>query len=492
MKRSVVAVVVAAVLCLVGVPAQVQSASGSVERAAAVTAAPGLAGTPIVLATQKSFYGSDIAMGPDGTAYVGWIASSYLQADRTVFLCVLPKGATSCQGGVKSTGSMGLSSAAGLQVLPPTGLAPVTLVWFHDTVNSVTDPMGARISISTLVGGNLTGAAEQAPAPSFGSLLTAERSPSSGIWAVTQSSGLPFTTRIHQGLPAGPVKTLTPGYAAGKARLAFAGDKAVVVFDRYGPIGERVKVIYQTGTGWSGIGTVAGTWNLGGAFDVANKNGVKLVASINNASYYPRIGNWTGTTFGSFAYTGDKNSCPTYSHDLFPDASGRLADATFECAQVSISNHPKARTGAFARFNIGGTPVGEPQIGTNPRGLGWVAWARQPSSNGNTLLVAPIRLPALRTSNTNGATFGVVTVTGPVSCLPAVSTTIGVKASGRNGWSLLSKALKLDGSLHATGLNGANLAPGSTHTVTGSAKFRKSGVTRSLSASLTFKSCPNP
>jgi hypothetical protein len=368
----------------------------------------------------------------------------------------------------------------------------VTLVWFHDTVNSGTVALGGRVSIATFVGGSLSAAAEQGDAPSFGSLLTAERGPGGTIWAVTRAPAL--TSIRIQTLAFGPVKTVSPGFAVGKARLAFAGDKAVVAFEKYGAIGERLRVLRQTTTGWSSVTSVAGTWSVGGAWDVAAKNGVKLVASINNASYYPRIANWTGTTFGSFAYTGDKNSCPRNSHDLFPDASGRLADVAFECSQLAVANHPKARAAAFVRFSAGGTPVDEAQIGTNPRGLGWVAWGRlsSPLGTGSTLLVAPIRLPALRTSKTNGATFGVVTVTGPVSCLPAVSTAIGVKASGRNGWSLLSKTLKLDGSLHATGLNGANLAPGSTHTVTGSAKFRKNGVTRSLSASLTFKSCPNP
>lgn len=486
MKRSVVAVVAASVLSLAGMPAaQVQGASGSPQRVAA--AAPGLAGTPIGLGSQKDLHGYDIAMAPDGTAYLGWIAASYGVADRTVYLCVLPKGATGCQGGVKSTPSLGMSSADGLQVLPPVGVLPVTLVWFHDTTSS-----GGQVATSTVVNGSLTAAVDQATTYSNGSLLTAERGPGGAIWAVVRNAAL-TSFSIVQGLPAGPVKTVSPGFAVGKARLAFAGGKAVVVFEKYGTIGERLRVVYQPTTStWSGVSTVAGTWS-GGAFDVAAQGGVKLVASINNASYYPRIANWGGSAFGSFALTGDKNPCPRYSHDLFPDASGRLADVTFECSQVAVANHTKARTAAFVRFNVGGTPAGgEPQIGTNPRGVGWVAWARLSTPSGHTLLVAPVRLPAQRTTKTNGATYGVVTTTGPVSCLPAVQTTIGVKASGRNGWSLLSKALKLDGSLHATGLNGAGLAAGSTHTVTGSAKFRKNGVTRSLSASITFKACPNP
>ena len=490
MKKSVLAVVTATVLCLAGLPAaQVQGASGPSQRVAA--AAPGLAGTPIVLGSQMSLFGYDIAMGPTGTAYLGWIASTTGQPERTVYLCELPKGATACQGGVKPTPSLGVSSASGLQVLPPTASSPVTLVWFHDTANP--GPLAAKVATATYANGVLSGPTDQpAAAPSNGELLTAERGPGGAIWVVLRTPAL-TSIMIVQGLPAGTVKTVNPGFAVGKARLAFSSGRAVLVFEKYGTIGERLRVVHQpTTTTWSGISTVAGTWS-GGAFDVAAKNGVKLVASVNSATYYPRIANWTGSGFGSFAYTGDRNNCPRYSHDLFPDASGRLADVTFECSQLAVANHPKARTAAFVRFSAGGTPSGgEPQIGTNPRGLGWVAWGRASTPLGTTFMVAPIRLPAQRTSRTNGSTYGVVTTTGPVSCLPAVQTTIGVKASGRNGWSLLSKALKLDGSLHSTGLNGAGLAAGSTHTVTGSAKFRKNGVTRSLSASLTFRACPNP
>jgi hypothetical protein len=491
MKRSVLAVVAAAILCLAGLPAQVGSASGSAPRITA--AAPGLAGTPIVLAPNGDLKGYDIAMGPDGTAYVGWIAANSVGGDdRTVYLCELPKGATSCQA-LASTPSLGGNSAAGLQVLPPTATEDATLVWFHDTANSINGPLEAKIAtaIYSEPDGALSEPADRAAAYSFGSLETAERGPGGAIWAVLkQSPGAGDNLRILPGLTGTP-KVINPPWLVGKARLAFASGKAVLVFEQYGPITERVREVHQTSTGWSSINSIPGTWNLGGAFDVANQGGVRLVAAVNNASYSPRIATWTGSAFGTFTYTGDKNSCAPASHDLFPDASGRLADVAYECGKVTIANHPKARTGAFVRFSAGGTTTGEPQIGTSPRGLGWVAWSRQ-SSTAQALLVAPIRLPAQKTSNSNGSTYGVVTVSGPVSCLPAVQTSIGVSASGRNGWSLVSKALKLDGSLHSTGLNGALLAAGSTHTVTGSAKFRKNGVTRSLSASLTFKACPNP
>src|SRR5688500_13831734 len=107
MKRSVLAVVVVAALSLAGVPAQVGTASGSAPRVTAAT--PGLAGPAIVLASQKILHGYDIAMGPDGTGYVGWIDSTTSgSSDRAVHLCVLPKGATACST-VQVTSSLGLN-----------------------------------------------------------------------------------------------------------------------------------------------------------------------------------------------------------------------------------------------------------------------------------------------------------------------------------------------------------------------------------------------
>ena len=150
---------------------------------------------------------------------------------------------------------------------------------------------------------------------------------------------------------------------------------------------------------------------VGGAFDVVKQGAVRLVAAINKASYYPRIAAWTGSEFGPLSLTGHKSSCPKFSHDLFADTSGRVADAYADCDRVVIANHPKAKKGAFVGFPIGGTSVGEPQIATNPRGLGWVAWARLDTAE-HRLLVAPIRLPALKTSKTVKKTFGSVTVTG--------------------------------------------------------------------------------
>lgn len=494
MKRSL-PVLVVAVLCLTGLTgltglSAVSGASGSVQRGFGTGA--GVAGTPITLVSQHGIYGYDIAMGADGTAYVGWI-SNISGADRTVHSCVLPKNATACLGGVQSTPSLDGATATALHVLPPSGAFPARLVWYHDTANSINGPLNAKIAVANLQSnGALSAGVDLADAPSFGSLLTVELGPGGAIWVVERPLDL-GSMRVLPGL-AGTPKVFNPSWTVGNAHLAFTNGKAVLVADTFGAIGTPVHVVHQTATGWSSFQNVAGTWSVGGAYDVVTRGTVRLVASINNATYHPRIGTWNGSSFGSFVSTGDMNSCAPESHDLLTDASGRITDVAMECGKVTIGNQPQARTGAFVRFGVGGSGVaagGEPQIGATPRGLGWVAWSRQ-SPVENSLFVAPIRLPALLTLHSASSTFGTVHVKGPVSCLPAVQTSIGVTASGKNGWSVVGKTLKLDGAVHGTGLNGAGLAAGSTHTVAGTATFAKSGQHRTLTATLSFKACPNP
>ncbi len=493
-RRPVLALLPVAAVALASLAVAPTAVSGSPDHVARRAPAPaGLAGTPIVLTTQSSIHGYDIAVGPDGTAYVGWIAGVQGGA-RTVFACVLPLGATQCLNGGQSTSALDVASAKDIQVIAPVGSGNALLLWFHDTADSISGPFGGRIAMSTLTpGAVLSGGNDVLPvAPSFGSLLTAERGPGDQVWMIYQEApGNGDEITVVSGI-AGLSTPLDPPWLVNKARLGFDDGDAVVVVDRAGAVSEQLRVISQA-DGWSSFTKVSGTWNVGGAFDVATRIGsVKLVAPINNADYYPRISTWGGTQFGTFSLTGHKTPCPKYSHDLHPDPSGRLADAYFDCNKVVVANHPKAKTAAFASFNVGGTPAGgDPQIGTIARGLGWVAWGRQEADaiTGNRLLVAPIRLPAQKTTKSKSATSGKVTVTGPVSCLPAVQTTIGVSAKPASGWSVINKTLKLDGAVHGTGLNGSELDPGSNHTVSGTVKFKKGGQTKTVTAQLSFAAC---
>ena len=112
---------------------------------AAVTAAAkaGLTGSAITLANNTEFSGYDMATGPNGTAYVGWIGDS--GSGRKVSLCTLPRGATRCAGGVQTIASAPdptfSSTAAGLRVLVSKSNL-VTLIWMHSTAASENGPEG--------------------------------------------------------------------------------------------------------------------------------------------------------------------------------------------------------------------------------------------------------------------------------------------------------------------------------------------------------------
>ena len=111
--------------------------------------AAGPAAAPIVLESDAQFSGYDVAIDGNGVAYVGWISYTTSQL-RRVHLCVLPPGATACAGGVKTIdplgGPAGESSASGLQVVTGPG-AGATLVWFHDTPDSINPiPFGGQLA----------------------------------------------------------------------------------------------------------------------------------------------------------------------------------------------------------------------------------------------------------------------------------------------------------------------------------------------------------
>ena len=102
---------------------------------------------------------------------------------------------------------------------------------------------------------------------------------------------------------------------------------------------------------------------------VATKSGVRLIASIDNADYWPVIAKWNGAGFSKPVPTGDKNACAPSSHDLNTDASGRLVDVSEECSNVTIANLPATTVAGLFSFKSGGTFAGGiPQIASTPRG----------------------------------------------------------------------------------------------------------------------------
>jgi hypothetical protein len=460
---------------------------------AAAAPGPGLIGSPIDLADQGQFDGYDIAMTPDGTSYVGWISAA-ANSDRIVHLCIVPAGQLACQGGVRSTPSEGASSAAGLKVLTQAGR--VALVWFHDTDNAVDGPNGASIAVSFVqADGNLADAVELGDAPSFGRLLDAEVGPDHQIWTVAVGPAGAGPIEVHDGGISAAVALAAPWADVGFAELAFAGSTPVIAATKYGAITTPVAVASRQDLTWTRFTTVNGTWAV--ATDVGltqTSSGLRLVTSTDNSTYHFVVANWTGSGFSGPTPTGDTDNCAPASHDTSTDASGRLADVSVECSQLAVANLPLTSGAAIVRIPTRGTVAsGTPQIATTPRGRAIVAWSVLNADNSDRLYLAAVGLSDLTVAKTKGLAAGSVTVTAPVSCLPPIGIGVGVGARAAAGWRVTSRNLTLNGTAFAARvLNGAQLTPGATYTLTGHASFTKGTHHTQASVGLAFRACPLP
>jgi hypothetical protein len=376
-------------------PVDVQEPSGGQPAASAQPTARTADGStvavrPITLQDNVSLSGYDAATDASGRAYVAWIGDAASQG-RKIHLCTLPPGATSCLGGVQVIDSLSDSSAAGLRVLVTPG-GKVTLVWFHDTVASENGPQGSEIAIATSqAGGPLSRPKDVATAPSFGYLLDATSGPSGSIWVVTTRTGA-MSVQVRPGLTNAPVKIATP-YPVGSAQLRFSGSTAVLAISKDGAITEPVSYAYEQAGSWTGIRQVAHTWTTAGFGLATTPSGIRLIATVDNASYSPVVSQWTGTGFSGPTLTGDRNACAPSSHDVVTDASGRLADASQECSDVAVANLPDTAHATVVRFPSGGTSAGgNPQLTTTPSGRAWVIWSIE-SSVSDRLMAAPLLLP---------------------------------------------------------------------------------------------------
>lgn len=483
--RALVVAAAVAALVATGMPTGAHAATG--PRA-------GLVGSPLLLQDNTQLHGYDVAVDGAGTAYVGWIAddSASASATRKVRFCTLPANSTACAGGVQVIDALGPSSAAGLRVLATAG-GTVTLVWFHDTdPGSVTGPRGGRIAVATSqAGGPLTAATDVADAPSFGQLLDAQLGPGGALWTIAYKGVGTTEIEVRPGVANAP-QTVTVPYSVATTRLAFAGSTPVIAAQQYGAVSTPINAAFGTGGGWSGFAPVANTWSVGSLGLAAATSGVRLVAAIANASYIPVVSKFTGSGFTRPTPTGDRNSCAPSSHDLVADASGRLADVSNECGQITVANMAGAGRAGLVRFAAGGTIAdGDPQIASTPRGHARVAWSIQ-STTGNKLLVGHVLLPALERAAAKKSRQGKVTVKGPASCLPASTVAVAVKARPARGWAAGAKSLRLDGKRVRSSLNGARLAPGSTHVLTGRVVFSRGGQAVTRTVKLTFRSCATP
>ncbi|MDQ1709378.1 MAG: hypothetical protein QOG49_763, partial [Frankiaceae bacterium] len=339
--------VAALALATLGVPVVTTAA-----QAAVVVPKAGVVGRPILLQDHAQFDGYDIATDKAGNAYIGWVANSApgVAASRVLHLCTLRPGAGSCAGGIQVIDALGLSSAAGLRVLA-TPAGAVTMVWFHDTdPGSISGPRGGRIATATSqLGGPLTAATDVADAPSFGQLLDAAFGPGGALWTVAYAGVGTSSIEVRAGVAAAPQSVPTP-YSVSTTRLAFSGATPVIATTQYGSISTPISTAHATGGVWSRFAPVANTWSVAGVGLARATSGLRLVASIGNASYSPAAAKFNGTGFPRPRLIGDANSCAPSSHDLVADGSGRLADVSNECGKITIVNMPDAANAALVRF----------------------------------------------------------------------------------------------------------------------------------------------
>lgn len=474
-----------------GAPAAPAERSSSAAPAAGGRTQPGPTGGAIVVEDIDQLAGFDLDTDAGGTSYLGWISAA---ADhlRKVHLCVLPKRATACSGGVRTIAltAESASTSSGLQVIA-TGVGAATLVWFHDTVASQSGPSGGRLATATYSGGVLSGPVDVGVAPSYGSLFDVADDTTGALWAVVSDGVVQPGLQVRQGLSGTPTP-LTAPWGVGHAWLAFAGSTPIVAVDRYGSISEPIRYTRKT-TSWSPFAKVPNTWNVGQAGMVGTRRGVRLIASEGNPGYRPVVSVFANGAFGTGKLIGDRSSCAPSSHDLVTDVSGRVADVGNECGKITVANLANTTRAGLVRFSAGGTVAGQdPQITTMGRGDGWVAFGVL-STTGIKLKAVPVMLPALTTKKGKTGAAGKVTVRGPASCLPAVQAPVGVGAKPASGWKVKSKSLKLDGNaVSGSSINGAGLAAGSAHTLTGIAKFSRPGhSTATVKVNLSFTACPN-
>jgi hypothetical protein len=451
----------------------------------------GVVGKPITLANHiVAFSGYDVATNSAGTAYIGWISTTTTDTARTVNLCRLPVGATSCTGGVQTIDSLDPPSASGLQVVV-TGHNLVHLIWFHDSANSLNGPQNSALAEATAQDGkNLTAGHDVVTdAPSFGALFAAVPGPHGSIWTVTYA-GLPTrSVQVRDGLSAARVSVHTP-YDVGYAQLAFTGGKAVLAVEKYGSIGTPPHYASRSSGGsWGSFHPVAHTWALGtNAALATSRHGLRIVTEVNNGSYRPVIARWTGHGFAARHLTADHNPCAPSSHDGVADPSGRLLDASWECGVVTVTNYADAAHAAIVRLPTHKTATATPQIGSGTRGIATVAYSTENSDQ--TLYAAHIRLPGSTHTVRHSGSAGRVTVTGPRSCLPAVNVHIGWTHHAASGWSFKSGSLRLNGKhVNPPTLDGATLTAGKTYTLTGKATFTKSGNHHTVKTTLNFTTC---
>jgi hypothetical protein len=457
------------------------------------TGRPGPVGAafPILSGVSLTGQSGDMAMGANGTAYLGWISSSISNSNlRRVHLCVLPLGARACKGGVQTIEAGDPSTAADLFVLAPRG-GKVTLVWYHDTSSSGTNSHAAQIAEATVTNGVLSPETDVAAGPSHGELLDAVVGPGGKIWTLAYAGAT--SLEVRAGVTSSPVQVKIP-FETAYAHLAFAGTTPIIAITDGVDTTQPPSYSYRPGSTWKAFRKVpGGAWDVGIDFGLTSTSrGVRLITGDGKTNYYSSVvSRWTGHAFSPVRSIGDITDVTT--HDVVTDRSGRLVNLSEEGSNYAVGNLADTLHAATFRFSTHGDPAGfAAQVATTPRGHGVAMWAVEKGTTGDTILVQPFRLAGLHRSVTKRGRHGSVRLVGPASCLPASSLSVSVKGHGKPGWKVHSRKLSLNGKKVGSSINGASLRAGRTYTLKGTVVFSHGSSHSTVRAALTFRTCPNP
>ena len=474
---------------LFAAPAVTASAASALRQGAAVgSAAPGPQGPGVVLvqfAQQDRFAGGGFAAVSDGQGdtYVSW---TNFGKRGGVFLCTLRTGSSNCLNGTQVSASTEASPAPGTDIHLLAGHRSVRVLWFDDSDG------GASVQEATATAGGVPSASHALErGPTAGALMDARTGPGGHLWTLTANGdGTQLRLAKDGVVVAGPAVPWAVGYA----QLAFAAGTAVIAVQKAGSLSTPVDYAWDAGGSWTALRPLAGTWSVGYAPGLTQTAaGLRLVTATADASYKPVVSRWTGHGFSAASPIGDTNNCAPNSAQTATDPSGRLTDVTNECGMLTVDNMPTSSRAAIFRFPARGTIAGSgPELATLGSGRGWVVYALQNETGYDQLLAVPVLLPALTSTVATSSVAGVARVSGPVSCLPVVTTPVAVAAASAGHWQVLSKALTLSGKSQGSALNGARLRPGASYKLVGTVTFGDGQRRLTVKAVLAFKACPAP
>ncbi len=451
-------------------------------------------GNAFTIHSGVSLDGYDAATAKDGTTYVGWIGDDSQNAQlRQVHLCVLALSSRSCRGGVQTADALGSSSAQDLKVVISGG--QVALVWIAQPGPSSGEFSGV-FGTATVTKGILGASVAVAGAPTLGSLTgaIAHRGGGVSLAAVGEVGNLDQRAYYYPTVSATPTTFKRP-YFVGNAQLADNGKQTVLTTTAYGSLSGKVAVTSKPskGTRWSGFKNVAGSYTRGGVEQVITAGGHIRLVGVNAKSIYDEATwTWKGTSFGKPKASGDHNDLSTI--DVDTDGSGRLVSADSETGGVMVSNFGKGTRASHFLIKVPGTFAGGPaQVSTSASGRGFVIWGIEKTGvSGQILKAQAIRLPALTRTVHKRGRGGTVALTGPTTCLPMASVHVAVKGKPAAGWRARSKVMHLGSRKQGSSLNGSSLAPHHAYTLTGRVVFSKANARSTVTATLSFKTCPRP